>query len=203
VLTWDASGDLAHLAWLSQKGGDNITLTRAQYNGDSSSASGNHSYQLSFIDDGIPLSTTLGATIQINAQGDEFLLAGWQAGEKLTATPSVWHAAITNNAISILSVQSEAYLGEPTDQLIFNSSDDLQTSYLSWNDNTQMQIQVYQMDKQSLVNGFDLRSALSLSQPIYELAISGDGTSLSWAGNLVFTLEQRPNNMRNTLAMVD
>ncbi len=188
VLTWDASPDLTHLAWLSQKAGEDIVLTRSTF--------GVEAYAQAFITTGMPLSNTLGASIQINSQGDEILLAGWQNEGKLQASPTIWHAALTNDSLSVFSVQSEAYSGDASAQLILGSSDDLQTSYLSWSDNGQQQIEIYQMNKQSLVQGFDLYSALLLTQPSYELAISGNGSSLSWASNSVFTLEQRRSSVR-------
>ncbi len=195
ILTWDASPDLTQLAWLSQKNGGGIELNRSTLI--------EQSYEQSLISSGMPLISTAGATIQINTRGDEILLAAWQSEENSQASPSVWHAAITDDRVTVLSVQSEAFAGGPPDQLVFASNDDLQTSYLSWSDTAQQQIQIYQMNKKSLLQSFDLLGALSLAQQPYRLAVSGDGTSLSWANDMVYILEQRRDTNRQKVAMVD
>ena len=183
ALTWDASPDLTQLTSLNQKTDGSIELNRSVFS--------DQSYEQSLITSGLPLTSAIGATIQINIQGDEILLAAWQREENNQASPSVWHLAVNDDSVATLSVQSEAYSGEPSEQLVFGSSDDLQTSYLSWSDNSQHQIQIYQLNKQTLVQSFDLDSALSLDQQSYGLAVSGDGTRISWANDKVYTLDQR------------
>lgn len=182
TLTWDASPDLTQLTSLSQQPNSSIELSRSIFR--------DQSYEQSIITTGLPISSASGATIQINSQGDEILLAAWQLEENKQPSPSVWHLAVNGNSVDTLSVQHEAASGEASKQLVFNSSDDLKTSYLSWNDNSLQQIQMYQLNEQNLLESFDLDATLTLTQQPYGLAVSGDGARISWANEMVYTFDQ-------------
>jgi len=76
-----------------------------------------------------------------------------------------------------------------TSDMRFGSSDDLQTSYLAWHNNDSQQAQAFHTDMLGLSRSFRLHEALALEPQNYTLAISGDGTQLSWAGETANTLD--------------
>lgn len=180
VLTWDASPDLSELAWLSHTPGGDMEFNRLRFR--------DNSYKHSMITNGMPLMFSIDANIQINSQGDEILIAGWRSENNQTSAV-VWHAAIADDSVQVMSMQSATVTDQSFEQLVFGSSDDLQTSYLGWINNAQQHVQLYHMNKQSLTRSFKLHTAFSLAQQWYALAISGDGTRLSWASDLVYTLD--------------
>gem|GEM_PF-6579746 len=93
------------------------------------------------------------------------------------------------DAVTVVASQTESSQDVVTSEMRFGSSDDLQTSYLVWHNNDRQQAQVFHTNLLGLSRSFRLHDALALEPHSYALALSGDGTQLSWAADTASTLD--------------
>ncbi len=126
----------------------------------------------------------------MNNAGDEWLLAAWQALENQDLSLQLQHIAIADDdTVSLLSSQTIANSTDEQSQLKLGSSDDLQTSYITWGNQLNKTTQLNHISSTGLSRSFGLSDYVELESTNQTLAISGDGSTLSWADKHIYTLD--------------
>lgn len=181
LISWDASSDLSHVAWISENTGGELEMHKV------AAASG--VYEASTLPDDLPPLLVDSSQLQINTDGDEWLLAGWQSTQNQRYLLQLQHMAFTENTVTLLSTQTVTSAPNESSQLVLRSSDELEVSYVSWGDQQNRTTDLYHVDNTGLNRSFRLSDYIAPSPNTTALSLSGDGSTLSWAGDSIHTLE--------------